>query len=180
MGGCDCCHGWCRGSCVLAVYVCALWCVAGTPDSSGAGWGQLCTLWWAPGMWAPGGLLLLGSCRGIMWWGSSSRGEGCAACAQPLPALLTASSAVPLAMCCPAFCASALIDVLSKSTLNYGNNTVVNLPDAFSVLQLAGMAGELWASHLLGLVGKAARLPKAKVMTILWLDEKTKYTTFSC
>lgn len=33
-----------------------------------------------------GGLQLLGTCRGIVWWwGSSGGGEGCAACAQPLP-----------------------------------------------------------------------------------------------
>lgn len=96
-----------------------------------------------------GGLQLLGTCRGIVWWwGSSGGGEGCAACAQPLPVpspclLLAASSAVPLARCCPAFCVSALTDALSKGTLNYGNHSVVHLPGAFPVLQLAGMAGEL-------------------------------------
>lgn len=80
----------------------------------------------------------------------------CLCPAPALPALLAASSVVPLARCCPAFRVSALTDVL-----NSWNHSVVHLPDAFPVLQLAGMAGELGTDHLLGLVDKAARLPKA-------------------
>lgn len=93
-------------------------------------------------MWAPGGLQLLGSCRGIVVMGElwKKRGVPDPACAQPLPALLTASSAVPLARCCPAFCVTALTDVLRKGM---GITVWSHLPDAFPVLELAGMAGDL-------------------------------------
>lgn len=50
---------------------------------------------------------------------------------------------MPLVRGCPVCHVSALTDVLSKGILNFGNDSVVHLPDAFPVLQLAGMAGEL-------------------------------------
>lgn len=150
MGGCYCCHGWCRGSCVHGCpCLCSLMCHWNARQQWGwvrAALHSLVSSWDVGPRWAPAPGILQGN--HVMGELQQRRGVCClcpaSAHAQPLPVpvLLTASSTVPLAMCCSAFC--ALTDVLSKSTLNYGNNSVIHLPDAFSVLQLAGMAGELW------------------------------------
>lgn len=155
-----------------ANHFCALSClsclgVTGTPDSTGTSSSALsgellgCGPRWAP---APGilqgNLVVAGELQ-------QRRGVCCLCpahcpcpapaliCAQPLPALLTASSAMPLAACCPAFVPLPW-QMCWVRALSYGDHSVVYLPDAFSVLQLAGVAGELWADHLLGLVDKAS------------------------
>lgn len=113
--------------------------------------------------------------------GSSGRGEGCAACAQPLPVpspcLLPSLHPQP----CPwPGAAQPLVSVpwqMCWGRALCGNHSMAHLPDAFPVLQLAG---ELWADHLLPLVDKAARLPKANCGDHAVSGWKNSYTVFSC
>lgn len=169
MGGCYCWHGWCRGSCVQCwPWLCSLmfelfWCHCNPWQQwgwVGAALHPLVSSWHVGPRWAPAPGILQGNrvVTGELW---QTRGVNCLC---PAPACACSPHCILSHACgqvLPSLSRLCLDRCAEKGTLNFGNHCVVHLPDAFPVLQLADMAGELWADHLLSLVDKAARLPKA-------------------
>lgn len=184
MGGCYCWHDWCRGSCVQGwphLYSLTFE-LFGCPCNPRQQWGwvraalhPLVSSWDVGPRWAPAPGILQGNrvIMGELWQRRGVCSAPAPAYAQPLPALLAASSAVPLARCCPAFGVSAWTDVLRKGTLWESQCG----PFAWC---LSSPAGELWADHPLGLVDKAARLPKTSCGDRTVSGWKNRCTVFSC